>query len=220
MCLNKFTIFSSIALCFFASTVFGYFDSHQQSYHSGRYHFDKRHGGFHGGHGRGHHGLFGGLNSNLTEEQRQELKDIKDIIRKNDNNVTKQQAHDILQSFFEGIGGDALAHFNEIQTKFEAIKAKFSNFTANSNLSEAAKNFLSQVEAIRENMQITKAEEHKQIKALFDGASDEIKQELKSHRRHGHGHHGFGGRQRGGFGEKDDDQAFDGKHGIRFGRWH
>uniref|UniRef100_A0A914YC56 Uncharacterized protein n=1 Tax=Panagrolaimus superbus TaxID=310955 RepID=A0A914YC56_9BILA len=119
MCSNKFIIFSSFGLCLLASTVFGQFDGQnsQQQGFGGQMGgqgfggfgqgFGGRGGGFGGGRGGGHHGFgggpFGGLSSNLTQEQRQQLKDI----MRNDN-VTKQQTQDSLRSFFEGIGGDAL----------------------------------------------------------------------------------------------------------------
>uniref|UniRef100_A0AC34G201 Uncharacterized protein n=1 Tax=Panagrolaimus sp. ES5 TaxID=591445 RepID=A0AC34G201_9BILA len=51
---------------------------------------------------------------------------------------------------------------------------------ATANLSDAAKSLTTQMKAIHENMSLTPAQEHEQIKALFDGASDEIKNELKS----------------------------------------
>ena len=88
----------------------------------------------------------------------------------------------------------------------QAHKAQFSNFTAQSNLSDAAKNLLTQVQAVKDNMSITKAQEREQIRALFDGASTEVKQELKSQKHGGHGGRGgrFGGGPmmggRGGFG--------------------
>uniref|UniRef100_A0A914YNN1 Uncharacterized protein n=1 Tax=Panagrolaimus superbus TaxID=310955 RepID=A0A914YNN1_9BILA len=96
-----------------------------------------------------------------------------------------------------------------MQIKHETHKAKFNNFSANLNISENAKTLLSQIQAIKDNMQITKAEEREQIKAIFDEASDEIKQELKLQHRHfgsnGHrrfGRHRFGEKQGVGFDEE------------------
>uniref|UniRef100_A0AC34F6H0 SXP/RAL-2 family protein Ani s 5-like cation-binding domain-containing protein n=1 Tax=Panagrolaimus sp. ES5 TaxID=591445 RepID=A0AC34F6H0_9BILA len=205
MCSTKFIIFASFGLCLLASTVFGQFDGQNGQGFGGQMGggqgfggFSGRGGGFGGGRGGGHHhgfgGPFGALTSNLTQEQRQQLKDI----MKNDN-VTKQQTQDSLRSFFEGIGGDALTRFTEMQTQMESFKAQFSNFTANANLSDAAKTLLTQVQAVKDNMQITRAQEKEQIKALFDGASDEVKQELKS-LKHGGGRRGGFGGSMGGFG--------------------
>ena len=63
-------------------------------------------GGGMGGGGRmggrwGHHG--GAFGGNLTDAQREELKNIF-----HNENATKQQTQDALQSFVQGIGGDAL----------------------------------------------------------------------------------------------------------------
>uniref|UniRef100_A0A914PSW2 Uncharacterized protein n=1 Tax=Panagrolaimus davidi TaxID=227884 RepID=A0A914PSW2_9BILA len=87
MCSTKFIIFAAFGLCILASTVFG-----------------------HGGGGRSYHG-FGKFSryGNLTQEQRQELKELKQTLKL--GNATKQQYQDSLQSFFEGVGGDSLVSF-------------------------------------------------------------------------------------------------------------
>jgi len=99
-----------------------------------------------------------------------------------------------------------------MQTKMAAMKAQFSNFTANSNLSDAAKSLLTQVQAVKDNMAITKAQEHEQIKALFDGATTEVKQELKSQKHGGHGG-GRGGNDGGSMGMGGGRGGFGGQMG-------
>uniref|UniRef100_A0A914Z9V3 Uncharacterized protein n=1 Tax=Panagrolaimus superbus TaxID=310955 RepID=A0A914Z9V3_9BILA len=47
-------------------------------------------------------------------------------------------------------------------------------------LSDGAKQLATQMKIIHDNMSLTPIQERDQIKALFDGASDEIKKELKS----------------------------------------
>uniref|UniRef100_A0A914PK93 SXP/RAL-2 family protein Ani s 5-like cation-binding domain-containing protein n=1 Tax=Panagrolaimus davidi TaxID=227884 RepID=A0A914PK93_9BILA len=123
---------------------------------------------------------FGGpaeLEKDLSEEQRQKLHEILE-----NNTETKQQIKDNLQSFFDEIGGNISANFNEMQTKMESMKTEMESkqLEAASNLTDSAKSFISQMKDIRENMSITPEKERQQIKELFDGISDEIKNELKS----------------------------------------
>uniref|UniRef100_A0AC35ERP7 SXP/RAL-2 family protein Ani s 5-like cation-binding domain-containing protein n=1 Tax=Panagrolaimus sp. PS1159 TaxID=55785 RepID=A0AC35ERP7_9BILA len=123
---------------------------------------------------------FGGpaeLEKDLSEEQRQKLHEILE-----NNSETKQQIKDNLQSFFDEIGGNISANFNEMQTKMESMKSEMEEkqSEAASNLTDSAKSFISQMNAIRENMSITPEKERQQIKELFNGISDEIKNELKS----------------------------------------
>uniref|UniRef100_A0A914R243 SXP/RAL-2 family protein Ani s 5-like cation-binding domain-containing protein n=1 Tax=Panagrolaimus davidi TaxID=227884 RepID=A0A914R243_9BILA len=98
------------------------------------------------------------------------------------NSETKQQIKNNLQSFFDEIGGNISANFNEMQTKMESMKSEMESkqSEAASNLTDSAKSFISQMKAIHENMSITPEKEHQQINELFDGISDEIKNELKS----------------------------------------
>lgn len=51
---------------------------------------------------------------------------------------------------------------------------------SSANLSDAAKSLLTQEKSIKDNMGLTHAQERDQIKALFDGASEDVKTELKS----------------------------------------
>ena len=51
---------------------------------------------------------------------------------------------------------------------------------ATKNLSEPAQKIVEQVKNIKLDMSITPAEDRKQIKALFDAASEEVKTELKT----------------------------------------
>uniref|UniRef100_A0AC34GK11 SXP/RAL-2 family protein Ani s 5-like cation-binding domain-containing protein n=1 Tax=Panagrolaimus sp. ES5 TaxID=591445 RepID=A0AC34GK11_9BILA len=111
------------------------------------------------------------LENGLTEEQKTQLH----TILENDS-ATKQQKQDSLKSFFDGIGGDVSTNFNEMQSKMESMKSEMENKAseATANLSDSAKSLITQMKAIHENMSLTPAQEHEQIKALFDGASDEI----------------------------------------------
>ena len=60
-----------------------------------------------------------------------------------------------------------------------------------STLSDAAKTLLTSAKTLKDNMSLTPAQEREQTKALFDGASDDVKAELKSaHGGQFGGHHG------------------------------
>uniref|UniRef100_A0A914QBM6 SXP/RAL-2 family protein Ani s 5-like cation-binding domain-containing protein n=2 Tax=Panagrolaimus TaxID=55784 RepID=A0A914QBM6_9BILA len=99
-----------------------------------------------------------------------------------DDSLTKQQMKDNLKTFFDGVGGDAATKFNEMQTKMESMKTEMESkmSEATSKLSDAAKQITTQMKAIHDNMSITPAQEREQIKALFDGAPEAVKTELKS----------------------------------------
>ena len=138
--------------------------------------------GGHGGPGGpmmgGPGGPFKELENGLSEEQKTQLR----AMFKDDSSLTKQQMKDNLKTFFDGVGGDAATKFNEMQTKMESMKTEMeSKITeAMSSLSDAAKQIATQMKTIHDNMSLTPAQERDQIKALFDGASDEVKTELKS----------------------------------------
>uniref|UniRef100_A0AC34GPK7 SXP/RAL-2 family protein Ani s 5-like cation-binding domain-containing protein n=1 Tax=Panagrolaimus sp. ES5 TaxID=591445 RepID=A0AC34GPK7_9BILA len=122
-------------------------------------------------------GPFKELEKGLTEEQKTQLQ----AIFKNDA-ATKQQMQDSLKSFFDGVGGDASTKFNEMQSKMETMKSEMETKIneAIASLSDGAKSLATQMKTIHDNMSLTPAQERDQIKALFEGASDEIKKELKS----------------------------------------
>uniref|UniRef100_A0AC34FHT7 Uncharacterized protein n=1 Tax=Panagrolaimus sp. ES5 TaxID=591445 RepID=A0AC34FHT7_9BILA len=50
---------------------------------------------------------------------------------------------------------------------------------ATSNMSDGAKQLVAQIKEIKENMSLTRAGDREQIKALFDKAPEDVKNELK-----------------------------------------
>uniref|UniRef100_A0A914YFH7 Uncharacterized protein n=1 Tax=Panagrolaimus superbus TaxID=310955 RepID=A0A914YFH7_9BILA len=146
-------------------------------------------GGPFGGHG-GPGGPFADLEKILTEDQKAALK----AIFQNDS-ATKQQIFDGIKAYFEGIGGEAAAKFASLHDKMESMKTEFITKAeeASKNFSEPSKQLIAQIKAIKLNMALTPADERTQVKALFDGASEDVKTELKSLRAQLFG--GFGGHQ-------------------------
>uniref|UniRef100_A0A914YMD3 Uncharacterized protein n=1 Tax=Panagrolaimus superbus TaxID=310955 RepID=A0A914YMD3_9BILA len=51
---------------------------------------------------------------------------------------------------------------------------------ATKNMSDGAKQLISQIKEIKENMSLTRSQDREQMKALFDKAPEDIKNELKS----------------------------------------
>uniref|UniRef100_A0AC34G0U5 SXP/RAL-2 family protein Ani s 5-like cation-binding domain-containing protein n=1 Tax=Panagrolaimus sp. ES5 TaxID=591445 RepID=A0AC34G0U5_9BILA len=122
-------------------------------------------------------GIFGDLQNSLNDEQKQQLK----AIFTNDA-LTKQEIQDQIKAYFEKIGGDALNKFNELHGTFETKKDEMIKKVedATSNMSDGAKQLVAQIKEIKENMQITNAQDQEQMKALFDKAPEDVKNELKS----------------------------------------
>ena len=69
-----------------------------------------------------------------------------------------------------------------METNMESKKAEMESKMAEgtANLSDAAKALATQLQAIHQDMSLTRAQEQEKVKALFDGATDEVKNELKS----------------------------------------
>uniref|UniRef100_A0A915EMW8 Uncharacterized protein n=1 Tax=Ditylenchus dipsaci TaxID=166011 RepID=A0A915EMW8_9BILA len=95
---------------------------------------------------------------------------------------TKQQIKDGLKTFFTDIGGSAGAKFAEIEKTIDAKRAEFGATVKESEgkLSPETKELMEKSRKIKEDMTLTHQQEREQFETLFNGASDKIKNELKS----------------------------------------
>uniref|UniRef100_A0AC35EUU2 DUF148 domain-containing protein n=1 Tax=Panagrolaimus sp. PS1159 TaxID=55785 RepID=A0AC35EUU2_9BILA len=96
----------------------------------------------------------------LTPEQKNQIKEI------TSNPIsTKKQIADSIQNFFHSIGGEV-----EVENAIKANEGK---------MSEEEKKFVEKANEINANMDITNAENQKQIKDLIDSASPEMKAKIQ-----------------------------------------
>uniref|UniRef100_A0AC34FS71 Uncharacterized protein n=1 Tax=Panagrolaimus sp. ES5 TaxID=591445 RepID=A0AC34FS71_9BILA len=115
----------------------------------------------------------------LTEEQKLQLHGIAE-----NNSATKQQILDNLKLFIDKnrIRENASPESIEKDIKMKALKSEFEAkiSEATAKLLNEAKQLSNLMKKIRENMDITAAQEREQIEKLFNDAPDEIKDEIKS----------------------------------------
>uniref|UniRef100_A0A914PI65 Uncharacterized protein n=1 Tax=Panagrolaimus davidi TaxID=227884 RepID=A0A914PI65_9BILA len=112
----------------------------------------------------------------LTPEQKNQIKEI------TSNPIsTKKQIADSIQNFFHSIGGEVETKYNALIEKLQIEGKKVENeIKANEGkMSEEEKKFVEKANEINANMDITNAENQKQIKDLIDSANPEMKAEIQ-----------------------------------------
>uniref|UniRef100_A0AC34F5C7 DUF148 domain-containing protein n=1 Tax=Panagrolaimus sp. ES5 TaxID=591445 RepID=A0AC34F5C7_9BILA len=117
------------------------------------------------------------LDKSLSPKQREEVREIG-----TNSSATKQEIIDNLKEFFHGIGGDLEKKFNAAaemyRLKIAEISKKIKENQSTFN-DEKAKEIFEKAGKIHQNMNITFAEEQKQIKSILETAPSEVKRKLE-----------------------------------------
>uniref|UniRef100_A0AC34FFM3 Uncharacterized protein n=1 Tax=Panagrolaimus sp. ES5 TaxID=591445 RepID=A0AC34FFM3_9BILA len=116
------------------------------------------------------------LGDSLTEDQKTQLKQIA-----TNPASTKQQVVDGLKNLFHSVGGDAEAKYNAFYNKLETESQKMQEAIKadEGSMSEEEKQFVAKANAINANMDITYAENQKQIQDLINSATPEMKAKIQ-----------------------------------------
>uniref|UniRef100_A0A914P903 Uncharacterized protein n=1 Tax=Panagrolaimus davidi TaxID=227884 RepID=A0A914P903_9BILA len=112
----------------------------------------------------------------LNPEQKNQIKEIT-----SNPTSTKKQIADSIQNFFHSIGGEVETKYNALIEKLQIDGKKVENaIKANERkMSEEEKRFVEKANEINANMDITNAENQKQIKDLIDSANPETKAKIQ-----------------------------------------
>uniref|UniRef100_A0A914QY43 Uncharacterized protein n=1 Tax=Panagrolaimus davidi TaxID=227884 RepID=A0A914QY43_9BILA len=116
------------------------------------------------------------IDESLSPEQKTKLKEIT-----SNPASTKKEIVDAIEKFFHSIGGNSEAKYNSLIEKLqiEGKKIEEEMKAEESKMNEDEKKFVEKANAINENMDITLAENQKQIKNLINSATPEMKTKIQ-----------------------------------------
>uniref|UniRef100_A0AC35GLI3 Uncharacterized protein n=1 Tax=Panagrolaimus sp. PS1159 TaxID=55785 RepID=A0AC35GLI3_9BILA len=116
------------------------------------------------------------IGDSLTQDQKNQLKAIA-----TNPDSTKRQIVDDLKNFFHSIGGEAETKYNAFydQLESEGKKLEEAAKASEASMNEEEKQFVANANAINANMDITYAENTKQIQDLINSATPEMKAKIQ-----------------------------------------
>ncbi|CAD5232364.1 unnamed protein product [Bursaphelenchus xylophilus] len=126
--------------------------------------------GHHGGPG----GPLGGIFSQLTDAQKEQLHEI----FQNNRNSTKAVTKAALDSFVSSLSSELQANVTAAKAAVEQKIAE--QATKVSTLSQSAQTLYSELEAVLKDESLTIEEEHQKIETIIEGANQSAVEELKN----------------------------------------